>query len=603
MATTIETLKKPNGDQVLPRTRAKAVSMESGTTVEAAIENINTTINNLPGNIKVPKKLVDLSDDSTHRLVTDEEKAAWNAKSDFSGSYNDLIDKPNIPSMEGLATAKYVDDVIDELVESGCAGGTEFVDSIVYSEEDIWSNIKTWKDAPTGFKLVPGKEYTIQFMQGDHVETYTRTCQMYVDSEGATTIYIGNKFLIEFSGNSGEPFVFGYNPDSNLLEIRYGGFEELNPHEFIKDALAKVVLTTSTLKINKIDPKYFPDGGIGYECPVVLWADVLNSSETMLYMPLNLVQGEVYDVYINEDVYTVTCQRMEQEGMYGFGIGNLGVFDIDGVSGNGEPFIFIDVYTTDGYVQTIIGLLSEDLANGAKITIEIPNVVHKIDPKFLPNGSVGYDEHTLHTIYNGQLSSYISVEGVALQMGTTYIVEWDGVKYEYEPTRFSLSDVSGVGFGYVINQVDPFTIYTPEDSQCIMIVPSISDGTMYTASVIEVTKTIHPIDPKFLPGVCLPVVEISEETVSTAFANGGIAVLTGNETEKIMDAADAKVPIIVKLTMGNMGGASVCNFTKTGDPDKEWFYSGYFTEVIIFIRNNNSEITLDISQVVENMSA
>ena len=44
MATTIETLKKPNGDQVLPRTKAKAVSMEDGTTVEAAIQTINSTM-------------------------------------------------------------------------------------------------------------------------------------------------------------------------------------------------------------------------------------------------------------------------------------------------------------------------------------------------------------------------------------------------------------------------------------------------------------------------------------------------------------------------------------------------------------------------------
>ena len=44
MATKIETLKKPNGDQVLPRTRAKAVSMENGTTVETAIAQLNTDL-------------------------------------------------------------------------------------------------------------------------------------------------------------------------------------------------------------------------------------------------------------------------------------------------------------------------------------------------------------------------------------------------------------------------------------------------------------------------------------------------------------------------------------------------------------------------------
>jgi hypothetical protein len=45
MATNIETLKKSNGDKVLPRTRAKAVSMENGTTVEAVIGNINEQLN------------------------------------------------------------------------------------------------------------------------------------------------------------------------------------------------------------------------------------------------------------------------------------------------------------------------------------------------------------------------------------------------------------------------------------------------------------------------------------------------------------------------------------------------------------------------------
>ena len=42
----------------------------------------------------------DLVDDTnkTNKFVTTEEKAAWNAKSDFSGSYNDLTNKPHIPN-------------------------------------------------------------------------------------------------------------------------------------------------------------------------------------------------------------------------------------------------------------------------------------------------------------------------------------------------------------------------------------------------------------------------------------------------------------------------------------------------------------------------
>ena len=42
--------------------------------------------------------LANLSGDSTHRTVTDAEKTKWNNKSDFSGNYNDLTNKPTIPS-------------------------------------------------------------------------------------------------------------------------------------------------------------------------------------------------------------------------------------------------------------------------------------------------------------------------------------------------------------------------------------------------------------------------------------------------------------------------------------------------------------------------
>lgn len=79
--------------------------------VSDIIDNLTTNVANKPLSakqgvalkalidaIKVPTKLSELSADATHRLVTDTEKAAWNAKSNFSGSYNDLTNKPTIPS-------------------------------------------------------------------------------------------------------------------------------------------------------------------------------------------------------------------------------------------------------------------------------------------------------------------------------------------------------------------------------------------------------------------------------------------------------------------------------------------------------------------------
>ena len=49
--------------------------------------------------VGIPGALSDLSEDAAHRVVTDAEKAKWNAKSNFSGSYNDLTNKPTIPDV------------------------------------------------------------------------------------------------------------------------------------------------------------------------------------------------------------------------------------------------------------------------------------------------------------------------------------------------------------------------------------------------------------------------------------------------------------------------------------------------------------------------
>lgn len=55
--------------------------------------------------ITVPTKLSQLAADASHRLVTDTEKAAWNAKSDFSGAYADLTGKPTIPTVPTKVSA------------------------------------------------------------------------------------------------------------------------------------------------------------------------------------------------------------------------------------------------------------------------------------------------------------------------------------------------------------------------------------------------------------------------------------------------------------------------------------------------------------------
>lgn len=71
-----------------------------------------TDVGALPNTTVIPTTLAGLTEDATHRVVTDTEKATWNAKSNFSGSYNDLTNKPTIPSIAGLATEEYVDNAV-----------------------------------------------------------------------------------------------------------------------------------------------------------------------------------------------------------------------------------------------------------------------------------------------------------------------------------------------------------------------------------------------------------------------------------------------------------------------------------------------------------
>lgn len=82
----------------------------------------------LPDTTEIPTALADLTEDATHRVVTDTEKAAWNAKSNFSGNYNDLTNKPTIPSIAGLATEAYVDNAVankEFILNSSTEGSTK----------------------------------------------------------------------------------------------------------------------------------------------------------------------------------------------------------------------------------------------------------------------------------------------------------------------------------------------------------------------------------------------------------------------------------------------------------------------------------------------
>lgn len=98
-------------DEDDPPTIRQIANDEATTALNSAKEYADSIASN------IPDSLSDLSSDATHRTVTDAEKAVWNAKSNFSGNYNDLSNKPTIPSISGLATEGYVDDAVSNKVD------------------------------------------------------------------------------------------------------------------------------------------------------------------------------------------------------------------------------------------------------------------------------------------------------------------------------------------------------------------------------------------------------------------------------------------------------------------------------------------------------
>ena len=104
--------------------------------------------------------------------------------------------------------------------------------------------------------------------------------------------------------------------------------------------------------------------------------------------------------------------------------------------------------------------------------------------------------------------------------GATYEVILDGVSYvrkafdvEFEgETSTALGNASL--FGYA-DTGEPFLFVNEMFGILSELGPGGTSEHSIVFSKIEETETIHPIDPKFLPGVCLPVVDIGDMSISS----------------------------------------------------------------------------------------
>lgn len=158
------------------------LTLQSGSTIDVPVGDL---IAGLQTEITSVNMLdADLVDDtnSAHKFVTVQEKTTWNNKSDFSGSYNDLTDKPTIPTVPTNVSAftndagyitKTVNDLVNYYLKSDTYTKTEvqqLISAIQQFTYQVVSSLPTASaDTMNKIYLVPSADPQTQNVKDEYI--------------------------------------------------------------------------------------------------------------------------------------------------------------------------------------------------------------------------------------------------------------------------------------------------------------------------------------------------------------------------------------------------------------------------------------------------
>ena len=149
--------------------------------------------------------------------------------------------------------------------------------------------------------------------------------------------------------------------------------------------------------------------------------------------------------------------------------------------------------------------------------------------------------------------------------GDEITVFFDGVKHVRTAKAATVGEMPAVYIGNCAEVGLPETdddfgvlFLSVNDAQAFAVLDSgyFEGKETFTVSATARTKTIHPIKPEYLPGVCLPVVEITSAEYPTA---GGTVALSAEENAAFLKAAEAGLPICVKIAFGGAPASLIAN--------------------------------------------
>lgn len=219
-------------------TKKVILTLENGSEIDFSVSDLTSGLQSeITNNNKLASDLVD-DTNSGNKFVTTSEKQTWNNKSDFSGSYNDLTDKPTIPivdqtyngasanaqsgvAIDGAGFLKNKGNITSSTNLNKLAMGIYIIDSVTHSGFPT-------NDAYYGVLIQYGGDYKPQlFIAGIAGE-----CEMYyrrylVGSSAYTSWSKVAQKVSDLTNDSG--FITGINSTDVTTALGYTPYDSTNP--------------------------------------------------------------------------------------------------------------------------------------------------------------------------------------------------------------------------------------------------------------------------------------------------------------------------------------------------------------------------------------
>ena len=293
--------------------------------------------------------------------------------------------------------------------------------------------------------LVEGKTYRVTW----NGKEYKTACYMETVDDLGDVCFLGNGTLFGAATESSEPFCI-----ANYNTIYVSLMKETNSSETITLQIDEVAEEI----VHKLPGEYLPegtpwiegDGGLE-EIPVSgTWEEINPGIYAFsLTQPLGLEVGKTYVVNWNGTDHTVIGVNFQQAEDYsGVALGNLSLVGLGEYSG--EPFIIAELPAEVSAEMGVFGqIMANDFSANIRFTIYAGGgaIVHKIDPRCLPDGILRAETRNTVIFPEQTLTVTSSVDGTALPTRLYlipqlyYIVTWNGTSY-----RVQASEESNAGY-------------------------------------------------------------------------------------------------------------------------------------------------------------